>query len=334
RDTSHPSHLDVNLPCRFCKAPSRYSLLSRIPSTYFVRCPYIILTASTDSFRSGVITMATNSTVHVKNIAASTGDTEVKDFFSFCGKIASFSVTAAGDTKTADVTFEKETAMKTALLLNNTQLGPNHITVASAGASDGAGAGDDNGAPLAKDAAERDSDELTQEEKPRARVLAEYIAHGYVVGDAAIERAIELDSTHGVSSRFLATLQNLDQKTHASSRAKATDQSYGISQRANSLLTGIGSYFEKASNTPTGKKIVKFYTDGSRQVQDIHAEARRLADLKKDEHGGSAYKAAGLERVFGKEKDKPRGDAAPAGATAAGATAPTQGVPGGDAKTG
>ena len=31
-------------------------------------------------------------------------------------------------------------------------------------------------------------------------------------------------------------------------------------------------------------------------------EARRLAELKKQAHGGSAYKAAGLEKIFGKEK--------------------------------
>jgi len=272
--------------------------------------------------------MATKSTVNVKNIASSTSDKEVKDFFSFCGKIADFKVTAAGETKDAEVTFEKETAMKTALLLNNTQLGPNHITVASA-----SGDNIDDGSHYTKNA-DRDSDELTQEEKPRARILAEYLAHGYVVGDAAIERAIDLDTKHGVSNRFVSTLQGLDQKYHASDRAKATDQSYGISNRANSLLTGISSYFEKASNTPTGKKLVKFYTDGSRQVQDIHNEARRLADLKKEEHGGSAYKAAGLERVFGKEKEKEKpaeGAAATtapsAGGAGVGTTAPAQAVP-------
>ncbi|UNI22731.1 Protein vip1 [Purpureocillium takamizusanense] len=279
--------------------------------------------------------MATQSTVHVKNIASSTSDKEVKDFFSFCGKIADFQVTAAGETKDAEVTFEKETAMKTALLLNNTQLGPNQISVASA-----SGSTIDEGSHYTKNA-DRDSDELTQEEKPRARILAEYLAHGYVVGDVAIERAIDLDAKHGVSNRFVSTLQGLDQKYHATDRAKATDQSYGISHRANNLLTGISSYFEKASNTPTGQKLVKFYTDGSRQVQDIHNEARRLADLKKEEHGGSAYKAAGLERVFGKEKEKPAEGAAAAAATTASSTggaagvatttpaqtAPTEGVP-------
>lgn len=156
---------------------------------------------------------------------------------------------------------------------------------------------------------DRDTDEITQEEKPRSRILAEYLAHGYVVGDATLQRAIELDTKHGVTNRFMNTLMNLDQKYHATERAKATDQSYGITNRANSLFSGISSYFEKATSSPTGKKLVKFYTEGQRQVQDIHAEARRLADLKKEEHGGSAYKASGLERVFGKEKPTQPGDA-------------------------
>ncbi|TQS32955.1 hypothetical protein Golomagni_06714, partial [Golovinomyces magnicellulatus] len=258
------------------------------------------------------------STINVKNIAASTSDGEVKDFFSFCGKIADIKVTTEGETKSADVTFEKETAMKTALLLNNTQLGPNHIAVTSP-----TGATDDGGAHVGA-AAERDSDEITQEEKPRARILAEYLAHGYVVGDVAIERAIELDTKHEVSHRFLTTLQGLDSKYHATDRARTADQSYGISQRANNLWSGLGSYFEKATNTPTGKKIVQFYTDSQKQVQEVHAEARRLAELKKDEHGGSAYKASGMEKLFGKEKEASSGEK-PFDAAAAAAKSETEG---------
>lgn len=137
-----------------------------------------------------------------------------------------------------------------------------------------------------------------------------------MVGDAALQRGIELDQQHGVTNRFMTTLQSLDNKYHATEKAKATDQSYNITQRASSLIFGLGSYFEKAANTPTGKKLVDFYTIGSRQVQDIHAEARRLADLKKENHGGSAYKASGLERVFGKEQQ----NAAAAAASTSGAT--------------
>lgn len=200
--------------------------------------------------------------------------------------------------------------------MNNTQLGPNHISVTSA-------AGDiDDGSHFTKNA-DRDTDEITQEEKPRARILAEYLAQGYVVGDAAIQRAIELDQTHGVSSRFLNTINSLDSKYHASDRAKATDETYGFTSRAGNFLTGLQSYFEKAVNTPTGKSVVKFYEDGQKQVQEVHAEARRLADLKKDEHGGSAYKASGLERVFGKEAQHPT-DATTAPAPGVGTANPTQ----------
>ncbi|KAK7424743.1 Protein vip1 [Neonectria punicea] len=241
--------------------------------------------------------MATNSTVNVKNIAPATSDGEIKDFFSFCGKISDLKVTTEGETKSADVTFEKETAKKTALLLHNTQLGSNQLSVTSAGGD----VADD--APYTKNG-DRDTDEITQEEKPRARIFAEYLAHGYVVGDAAIQSAIELDAKHKVSSSFLTTIQNLDKKYHATDRAKATDQSYGLTQRASTFMLGLNSYFEKAAHTPTGKKIAQFYETGSRQVQEVHAEARRLAELKKEEAGGSAYKAAGLERVFGKEKEQ------------------------------
>lgn len=252
------------------------------------------------------------NTVYVKGISAATEDKEIKDFFSFCGKITSIEVTPSTSTsdqktKDASVTFEKATAAKTAQLLNNTQLGGAQISVTPADGGASSPTQQENFSSSTTTAAnnnnaDRDSDEITQEEKPRSRILAEYLAHGYVVGDAALASAIELDSKHGVTDRFRNTLQNLDAKYHATDRAKATDQNYGLSARANTLFHGLGSYFEKATSSPTGQKLVRFYADSQRQVQDIHAEARRLADLKKEEHGGSAYKASGLERVFGKEK--------------------------------
>jgi hypothetical protein len=241
------------------------------------------------------------------------------------GKVSDLKVTSEGATKSATVTFEKETAMRTALLLNNTQLGPNTIVVTGEHASS-----DDDGSHFAKAHDESTSpDEISQEQKPRSRILAEYLAHGYVIGDATLQRAIELDKTHGMSKRFLGTLQTLDKRYHATDRARAADQSYGLSAKGMSVWQGLGSYFEKATNTPTGKKIVHFYEEGSKQVQDIHAEALRLAELKKDQHGGSVYKAAGLEKVFGKEKEaqKPategQGSGPPAGQESAPVSATT-----------
>merc|ERR1711964_593976 len=246
-------------------------------------------------------TIMSASTVNVKNISSATSEKEIKDFFSFCGKISSIEVTESGESQNATVTFEKETAAKTALLLDNTQLGATQVQVSSA-----TGSNDDDGSHFTQNT-ERDSDEITQEEKPRARIAAEYIAHGYVLGDQAIQKAIDLDTKHGVSNRFLSTLTNLDQKYHATDKAKSVDQSYGVTQKANNLLTGPTSYFEKAAGTPTGQKLVNFYTQSSKQVQDIHAEARRLADLKKQDSG--VTKVPGTEKTTSPSTSPPSASA-------------------------
>jgi len=231
------------------------------------------------------------STVYVKNISSSTGEKEVKDFFSFCGKIASIDIKSTEGTQEATVVFEKETAAKTALLLDNSQLGANNVKVASA-----TGSNEDDGSHFSSQT-EREGDEITQEEKPRTRIIAEYLAHGYVIGDQATQRAIDLDSKHGVSSRFLQTLTKLDQKYKATDKAKGLDQSYGVTQKTSSILSGLTSYYEKAAGTPTGQRLVNFYTQTSRQVQDIHTEARRLADLKKEETGASTSSTASAHDV-------------------------------------
>ena len=70
----------------------------------------------------------------------------------------------------------------------------------------------------------------------------------------------------------------------------------------------MASYFEKALDTPTGKKLAIFYTQGDKQVRDIHAEARRLADIKggKGESGsgseGPSQNEKSLRNVEGSEK--------------------------------
>jgi len=234
-----------------------------------------------------------SDTVHVTNISPQTSEKEIKEFFSFCGKISTIDVKEAGATKEAVVTFEKPTAAKTALLLDHTQLGSTQVSVSSEDTT-----GEDESYV---NNADRDTDEITQEEKPRSRILAEYLAHGYVIGDVAVQRAIDLDHKHGVSSRFMQTLQNLDTKYKATDKAKGVDETYAVTPRVNSLLSGLNSYYEKAAGTPTGQKLVSFYTQTSRQVHDIHAEARRLADLKKKEAGG-AEQAAGLSPGAGTEK--------------------------------
>lgn len=179
--------------------------------------------------------------------------------------------------KAATVTFEKESAAKTALLLDNTQLGPSQVTVTSgASLSDLAG----GAAPSSAAATAQDPDNVDQEDKPRSRIAAEYLAHGYVLSDKALQRALELDQQHGVSTRFTNALKSYDEKYKITDKAKAADSQYGVSTKGQQVFAGLHSYFEKAINTPTGSRLVDFYTNSQKTAVDIHNEARRLADLK------------------------------------------------------
>lgn len=174
-------------------------------------------------------------------------------------------------------------AAKTALLLDNTQLGPSQVQVSSAASLD------QIASSTTKSAEGQDDDgDITQEDKPRSRIVAEYLAHGYVLSDHAITQAIALDQKHGVSQRFTNALAAFDSKYKATDKAKGIDSSYGITEKAQTGYQALTSYFEKAIGTPTGQKLAAFYTKSNKQVVDIHNEARRLADLKKQQAGGSS----------------------------------------------
>ncbi|KAK2797337.1 hypothetical protein FQN50_009232 [Emmonsiellopsis sp. PD_5] len=223
-----------------------------------------------------------STTVHVADISSKTTEKEVRDFFSFCGKITSLSITPTSNTpdspQSATVTFEKETAAKTALLLDNTHLGPSSVKVTAAHTIEDI-AGSQATTTTATEQHPENAD-IDQEDKPRSRIVAEYLAHGYRIGDEAIQRAISLDKKHGFSTKFQSALNNFDSKYHATDKARGIDSSYGISDKAVSGWRGLHSYFEKALGTPTGQKVRDFYLQSDKQVRDIHNEAKRLAELK------------------------------------------------------
>jgi len=113
------------------------------------------------------------------------------------------------------------------------------------------------------------------------------LAQGYSIGDAALEKALSIDKQHGLTTKFYNLLYTLDTKLHATETAKATDQTYHITEKAAGVTQAATStfsrYFEKFAGTPTGRKVRGFYQEGEKQVLDVHNEARRLADLKKRE---------------------------------------------------
>ena len=142
-----------------------------------------------------------------------------------------------------------------------------------------------------------DSDEhghtIPQEDKPRSRIAAEYLAHGYALSDQVLQKAIALDQKHGVSNRFTTALTNFDNKYKAADKARALDDNYKISDKAQTGWKSLSSYFDKALGTPSGQKVRDFYVKTDKQVRDIHEEAKRLAEIKASNEEKSTASAAG-----------------------------------------
>jgi len=221
------------------------------------------------------------------NIAPTTTKDHLRDFFTFCGKIDNIDHDDAAHKAT--IAFEKRSAAKTALMLNGGTLDGNHLTVSS-----------DTVNP------DHDDDEGThegvrQEDKPRAGIAAEYLAKGYVLSDNILSRAIDIDKKQGISSRFVSYMTSLDttlgskvigeNKTisgkvqeiagQGMQQARSVDEQRGISSKAS-------DYYSKAMSSPIGQKVFSFYTSTSKQIADIHEEARRIADTHKTNNTGAA----------------------------------------------
>lgn len=102
--------------------------------------------------------------------------------YRFCGKISN--VTYDASTHTAHITFEKEQAARTALMLNGGTLDGASIHVGSETITD------DHHQERPSTA---EGDHIEQHDKPRAGIVAEMLAKGYALTDSILHRAIEVD---------------------------------------------------------------------------------------------------------------------------------------------
>jgi hypothetical protein len=208
-------------------------------------------------------------------------------------------------------------------LLDNTQLGPNPVSivlavptgtsdneiatrdqsVATTDASNGHGQQDfasqsNHAQPLQSENGDRADGgagnhgsipsvhHFSQSDKPRTRILAEYLAHGYHLSDRIIEKGIALDKTHGFTAKFNDALKkfnlkfnDFDTKHNTSKTARQVNQEYRLTQQIEEACNSIDSYFDKALDTPTGHKLRRFYDEFNKEVHDVHVEARHLADM-------------------------------------------------------
>jgi len=223
------------------------------------------------------------ATVHVSGIAAGTSERDVSSFFSFCGTVNSITLTpssgAADAPLSATITFERESAAKTAVLLDGTSLNEKPLTVTAAHNID-----DIAGSHLAPSGDIGPDGEILQENKPRTAVMAEYLAAGYTIGDSVLQKGIDFDRKTSFTSKFASYVTNafnaVDSKVHVTEKAKAADSQYHLTQKAANATAGLQRYFEHALDTGPAQKVRDFYHAGAVHVLDIHNEAKRLADLK------------------------------------------------------
>ncbi|KIJ60280.1 hypothetical protein HYDPIDRAFT_161149 [Hydnomerulius pinastri MD-312] len=219
-------------------------------------------------------------TVDVSGISPTTTEDQLFDFFSFCGKIKSIKINDEDPKKkTALVAFEKHSAAKTALMLNGGTLDGATLTVTS----------DVEHADHHDPHDQHAGESFEQSDKPRAGIAAEYLAKGYKLSDQILQRAIEIDTKQGISSKFLSYMTNLDKSVgqralgpdqtisgkvqsaikDAHTRAKSVDEQKGYTKVAH-------EYYSKALSSPFGQSVLSFYTNTSKQVVDIHQEAIRI----------------------------------------------------------
>ncbi|KAF7299335.1 RRM domain-containing protein [Mycena indigotica] len=213
--------------------------------------------------------------VNVSGISSATTEANVHDFFTFCGKIDKIDFHGT----TATIHFEKSSAAKTAVMLNGGTLDGATLTVTSDKEHE-----DDH---------TDDSHPIQQSDKPRAGIAAEYLAKGYILGDHILTRAIDIDNKQGISKKFLSYLSSVDSAvgakalgqgqtlsgkatetvTTATQQAKSFDEQKGYSKSATDFFN---QYYYKALSSPWGARVRDFYTTTSKQVLDIHEEAKRI----------------------------------------------------------
>lgn len=172
--------------------------------------------------------------------------------------------------QTALIYFERESAAKTAVLLSNALIDDSHIAVApyfEASAS----------------TADKEDEETTQEGKPKTRVIAELLAHGYMIQDQVVAKGLEYDKKYAVQSRFTSYLsglqtraKQLDDKYRIWGKAMDLDQKYKIQEKAQGAFNVAQAKAQEALSTPTGQKVQGLANQTIAQVTAVHHEAKRI----------------------------------------------------------
>lgn len=258
--------------------------------------------------------------VIVSKVKPSVGADNIKELFSFCGKIESIEPKGAGS---FEVFFKLDKAMETALLLDDAELEGSAISVVAskppAYEPSGAVASDHkvqmSDTYDAEQADAEDNGDISQEEKPKLAVLAQLLASGYTVSDKLIAKAIEIDQKQGISASFMSFINDLDSRfIHSKDPESAASKNlekanFVLGDLTNKLTTfanlrDVQNYLDKAAASRSGLKIHRFYKDVTKEIQEVHAEANRLYNLQKQQEQQKQQEPQQLQQFSGTGAEK------------------------------
>ncbi|KAJ2000050.1 Protein vip1 [Coemansia thaxteri] len=236
------------------------------------------------------------SYIVVENIALSATETNVRDFFAFCGPIEVLELQKLDSgTQRALIKFGTSDAADTSLLLSNALINYEPIHVSSLfPKSQPAHAGEE----ASRNAS--DSQPSDYKDKPALYVVHELLAAGYMVGEHVVARASAFDAEHRVSDRTKEQARSLDRQYKFSNYLQQWDDKFNITKRAKEA-------YDKFQSHPVGQKVVLTVNDAYQSALQLSEEARKHAERKRAQD----------EQLFGKIPLPP----APKPSTSAGAGA-------------
>ncbi|KAI9496017.1 hypothetical protein BDB00DRAFT_869924 [Zychaea mexicana] len=205
-------------------------------------------------------TEPTPNLVIVKNVAPSTSEKMLTDFFSFCGRIDDF---ALNEDATAFIMFERPSAAKTAILLNNATVNGNELAIEPYFKDAAATAGEE---PSQEQVAEQQQQQR-QESKTKSGIMAEILGAGYKLTDPILQAATDFDKRYGVWSRVEPYWNQVDQKMRVGDKVQS--------------LEDTADHWLK--ETPMGQKVQNHLVE---PIASVHSEAKRIANQQ--ESGGAS----------------------------------------------
>lgn len=261
---------------------------------------------------------ADSRSVFVSNISQNAVEKAVSDFFSFCGKITRLVLrpaSSADGSQEAIVTFETESAAKTALLLTNALIVDRPITVIPYTPSSSA---EVSAEVDATQQIPQKPQNAPDSERTKTSVVASMLAAGYVLGADSITKAREVDEKHSISSQLgvaatqvKAKADQVDKALHISEtattvktatvgKAKEIDEKLQISAKATvaadvitAQTAALAAKAQENAVVAKGLSYLKTLSDSiTSQIQVIKEDTSRAIDEKQGKPPGTTAAAS------------------------------------------